>query len=34
MNYHFHPAAEAEHLETVVYYESKRPNKAMHPTSG
>ena len=25
MNYYFHPAAEAEHLETVAYYESKRP---------
>ena len=25
MNYSFHPAAEAEHLETVAYYESKRP---------
>ena len=25
MNYYFHPAAEAEHLETVGYYESKRP---------
>lgn len=24
MNYNFHPAAEAEHLESVVYYESKR----------
>lgn len=25
MNYEFHPAAEAEHLETVAYLESKRP---------
>ncbi len=25
MNYYFHPAAEAEHLESVAYYESKRP---------
>lgn len=25
MNYVFHPAAEAEHLETVAYYESKKP---------
>lgn len=25
MNYSFHPAAEVEHLETVAYYESKRP---------
>ncbi|GAB6039491.1 type II toxin-antitoxin system RelE/ParE family toxin [Endothiovibrio diazotrophicus] len=25
MNYVFHPAAESEHLETVAYYESKRP---------
>ena len=25
MSYYFHPAAEAEHLETVAYYESKRP---------
>ncbi len=25
MNYYFHPAAEAEHLETIAYYESKRP---------
>lgn len=25
MSYSFHPAAEAEHLETVAYYESKRP---------
>jgi len=24
MNYEFHPIAEAEHLETVAYYESKR----------
>ena len=24
MSYYFHPAAEAEHLETVAYYESKR----------
>lgn len=24
MTYFFHPAAEAEHLETVAYYESKR----------
>ena len=24
MNYVFHPAAEAEHLETVAYFESKR----------
>jgi len=23
--YYFHPAAEAEHLETVAFYESKRP---------
>lgn len=25
MSYQFHPAAEAEHLETVAYYESKQP---------
>ena len=25
MNYQFHPAAEAEHLETVAYYELNRP---------
>lgn len=25
MSYYFHPAAEAEHLESVAYYESKRP---------
>lgn len=25
MTYFFHPAAEAEHLETIAYYESKRP---------
>ncbi len=25
MIHYFHPAAEAEHLETVAYYESKRP---------
>lgn len=25
MNYYFHPAAEVEHLETVAYYESRRP---------
>ena len=25
MNYFFHPAAETEHLESVVFYESKRP---------
>jgi toxin ParE1/3/4 len=25
VNYEFHPAAEAEHLESVAYYESKRP---------
>ncbi|MBC8554039.1 MAG: type II toxin-antitoxin system RelE/ParE family toxin [Candidatus Brocadiales bacterium] len=25
MSYFFHPAAEAEHLETVAYFESKRP---------
>ena len=24
MKYFFHPAAEAEHLESVAYYESKR----------
>ena len=24
MNYSFHPAAEAEHLETVAYYESQQ----------
>lgn len=24
MSYFFHPAAEAEHLETVAYFESKR----------
>lgn len=23
MKYEFHPAAESEHLETIVYYESK-----------
>ena len=26
MSYYFHPAAEAEHLESVAYYESKRPS--------
>jgi toxin ParE1/3/4 len=25
MNYVFHPSAEAEHLESIAYYESKRP---------
>jgi hypothetical protein len=25
VSYYYHPAAEAEHLETVAYYESKRP---------
>jgi plasmid stabilization system protein ParE len=25
MSYFFHPAAEAEYLESVAYYESKRP---------
>ncbi len=25
MNYYFHPTAEEEHLDTVAYYESKRP---------
>ncbi|MGI8739750.1 MAG: type II toxin-antitoxin system RelE/ParE family toxin [Gammaproteobacteria bacterium] len=25
MNYRFHPAAEAEHLETIAFYESRRP---------
>ncbi len=25
MKYSFHPAAETEHLESVAYYESKRP---------
>ena len=25
MSYDFHPAAEAEHLESVAYFESKRP---------
>jgi toxin ParE1/3/4 len=25
MNYYFHPAAEAEHLESVAYFESKGP---------
>ena len=25
MNYFFHPAAETEHLETVAYYETKKP---------
>ena len=25
MSYEFHPAAEAEHLETIAYYESKSP---------
>lgn len=25
MSYVFHPAAEAEHLESVAYFESKRP---------
>ena len=25
MSYYFHPAAEAEHLESVAYFESKRP---------
>ena len=24
MSYYFHPAAEAEHLESVAYFESKR----------
>lgn len=24
MNYYFHPAAEAEYLESIAYYESKR----------
>lgn len=28
MSYVFHPAAEAEHLETVAYLESKRPGLA------
>jgi len=25
VKYCFHPAAEAEHLETVAFYESKKP---------
>lgn len=25
MSYGFHPAAEAEHLESVAFFESKRP---------
>ena len=25
MNYGFHPSAEAEYLESIAYYESKRP---------
>jgi hypothetical protein len=25
MSYFFHPAAEAEYLEAIAYYESKRP---------
>ncbi|MBA2409803.1 MAG: type II toxin-antitoxin system RelE/ParE family toxin [Gammaproteobacteria bacterium] len=25
MSYRFHPAAEAEHLEVVAFYESRRP---------
>ncbi|MES0492178.1 MAG: type II toxin-antitoxin system RelE/ParE family toxin [Leptospirales bacterium] len=25
MKYFFHPAAEAEHLEIIAYYESKKP---------
>ena len=25
MSYHFHPAAEAEYLESIAYLESKRP---------
>ncbi len=25
MSYSFHPAAETEHLETIAYYELKRP---------
>ena len=25
MSYSFHPAAQAEHLESIAYYESKRP---------
>ncbi len=25
MSYFFHPAAEAEHLESIAYFESKRP---------
>jgi len=25
MNYVLHPSAEAEHLESIAYYESKRP---------
>ena len=25
MSYFFHPAAEAEHLETIAYFELKRP---------
>lgn len=25
MSYVFHPSAEAEHLESIAYYESKRP---------
>ena len=25
MNYYFHPSAESEHLETVAFYESRKP---------
>ena len=25
MSYQFHPAAEAEHLETIAYYETQQP---------
>jgi hypothetical protein len=31
MSYYFHPAAEAEHLETVAYYESKQAGLGLKP---
>lgn len=30
MSYVFHPVAEVEHLESVVWYESKRPGLGAH----
>ena len=30
MTFWFHPAAQAEHLETVVYYESRRAGLGAH----